>query len=148
MLHFKFLDTPSTHEFETAKISWSHKNCRLLEKMKRTLGTWKVSRKINKEYKIGHTIFGWYLATKQQISWVVSLWQSPLTFVWPGVPKDCWLKLIVAPSDVDWNAIWRYVPCIDEIVPSYVFVQLNSNFQITVTIQYTLAGALPEKGWR
>ena len=37
-----------------------------------------------------------------------SLWRSPLTFVWPGVPKDCWMGLIGAPSDGDWNAIWRY----------------------------------------
>ena len=38
-------------------------------------------------------------AAKQQISWVVSLWLSPLTFVWPGIPKDGWLGLIGAPSD-------------------------------------------------
>jgi len=47
-------------------------------------------------------------AAKQQTPWVVSLWQSPLTFVWPGVPKDCWMGLIGAPSDGDWNTVWRY----------------------------------------
>ena len=31
-----------------------------------------------------------HLAARQQKSWVVSLWPWPLTFVWPGVPKDCW----------------------------------------------------------
>ena len=50
----------------------------------------------------------YYSAAKQQISWVVSLWWSPLTFVWPGVPNDRWLGLIGAPSDGDWDAIWRY----------------------------------------
>jgi hypothetical protein len=44
-------------------------------------------------------------AAKQQISWVVSFWRSPLTFVLPGIPKDGWLGLIGAPSDGDWNAI-------------------------------------------
>ena len=50
-----------------------------------------------------------YSAAKQQISWVVSLRRTPLTSVWPGVPKDGWLGLIRAPSDSDWNAIWRYI---------------------------------------
>ena len=47
-------------------------------------------------------------AAKQQSLWVVSLWRSPLIFVWPGDPKDRWLGLIGAPSDGDWNAIWWY----------------------------------------
>ena len=48
-----------------------------------------------------------YSAAKQQSLWIVSLWRSPLTFSWPGVPKDCWLGLIEAPSDGDQNAIGR-----------------------------------------
>ena len=53
-----------------------------------------------------------YLAAEQQTSWVVSLWRSPLTFVWPGVPKDHWLGLIGAPSDDDRNgALYRWDCC-------------------------------------
>ena len=48
------------------------------------------------------------LAAKQQILMVVSLWRSPLTFVWPVVPKYFWLVLIRVPSDCDWNTIWLY----------------------------------------
>ena len=33
----------------------------------------------------------------------------------PGVPKDCWLGLIRASSNSDWNAIWRYILYIDKI---------------------------------
>ena len=56
-----------------------------------------------------------YSAAKPQISWVVSLWWSPLTFVWPGVPKDYWLGLIGASSNSGWKAIWRYILYIDKI---------------------------------
>ena len=62
--------------------------------------------------KCSSLISSWYqdflstqLLSKQQITWVVSLWRSLLTFVWPGIPKDGWLGLIGAPSDGDWNAI-------------------------------------------
>ena len=51
-------------------------------------------------------------AAKQQISWVVSLWWSSLTFVWPeGFPNIARLQRHLADQTVF---------CIDEIVPDYV----------------------------
>ena len=50
-------------------------------------------------------------ATKQQISWVVYVWLSPITFVWPGVPKQC---ATTAPSSQSERHLTVF--CIDEIV--------------------------------
>ena len=44
-----------------------------------------------------------YSAAKQQISWFVSLWRSPLTFVWPGVSKR-----LLALAGTVWSTIWRW----------------------------------------
>ena len=54
-------------------------------------------------------------AAKQQISWVVSLWQSPLTFVWPGAPKQ---HTTTAPSSQSERHLMVF--CINEMVPDYV----------------------------
>ena len=43
-------------------------------------------------------------AAKQQISWVFSLWRSPLTFAWPGFPKQRGLQRHLANR----NAIWQH----------------------------------------
>ena len=61
-----------------------------------------------------------YSAAKQQISWVVSLWRSPLTFVWPGVPKQ---RMTTAPSSRSERHLTVF--CIDEIVPGYVVYHVN-----------------------
>ena len=66
-------------------------------------------------------------AAKQQISWVVSLWRLPLTFVWPGVPKDCWLGLIGAPSDGDWNAIWWYFVSMRLYLAMLLYVSISKS---------------------
>ena len=63
---------------------------------------------------------------KQQISWVVSLWQSALTFVWPGIPKDGWLGLIGASLDGDQNAIQWYFSLIQLLFSS----QFRSFFKV------------------
>ena len=78
-------------------------------------------------------------AAKQQTSWVVSLWQSPLTFVWPGVPKDCWLGLIGAPSDGDWNAIWWYFVSIRLYLAMllYSWIALNQPVLLFVILRYS-----------
>ena len=70
--------------------------------------------------KIGHNS-----AAKQQISWVVSLWRSPLTFVWPGIPKQ---RANTAPSSRSEHHLT--VLCINEIVPGYVVYLVN----VVVTI--------------
>ena len=62
-------------------------------------------------------------AAKQQGSWVVFLWRSPLTFVWPGISKDCWMGLIRAPSDGDWNAIWWYFALIQLLSSCWITTQ-------------------------
>ena len=61
-----------------------------------------------------------HLAANQQISWVVSLWRSPLTFVWPGVPKQ---RATTAPSSR--SECHLTVFCINEIVPGYVVYLVN-----------------------
>ena len=68
-------------------------------------------------------------AAKQQISWVVSLWRLPLTFVWPGVPKDGWLGLIGAPSDGDRNAIWRYFVSMRLYIAMLLYVSIPMSNQ-------------------
>ena len=60
-------------------------------------------------------------AAKQQISWVVSLWRSPLTFVWPGDLIQC---VTTAPSSQSERHLRVF--CINEIVPGYV-VYLDNN---------------------
>ena len=60
-------------------------------------------------------------AAKQQISWVVSLWWSPLTFVRPGVPKK---RATTAPSSQSKRHLTVF--CIDEIVPGYVVYLVNA----------------------
>ena len=73
---------------------------------------------------IEHIIIGFkalkYSAAKQQISWIVSLWRSPLTFVWPGVPKQC---TTTAPSSQSERHLTVF--CIDEILPGYVVYLVN-----------------------
>ena len=63
-----------------------------------------------------------YLAAKQQISWVVSLWQSPPTFVWPRVPKQ---RTTTASS----SQLERHLTvfCINEIVLGYVVYLVKTN---------------------
>ena len=83
-----------------------------------------------------------YLTAKQETSYVVSLLQSPLTFVWPGVPKDCWMELIGAPSEGDRNAIWW-----DENVPSYVVAQLNIHKFDQFETELNIIIAIVQKLW-
>ena len=51
-------------------------------------------------------------AAKQQISWIVSLWRSPLTFVWPGVPKQWTITALSSQSERHLTVF-----CIHETVP-------------------------------
>ena len=62
-------------------------------------------------------------ATKQQISWVISLWRSPLTLVWPGVHKQ---RATTAPSS--WSERHLKVFYIDEILLGYVVYLVNSRW--------------------
>ena len=55
------------------------------------------------------------LAAKQQISWVVSLWRSPLNFVWPGVIKQ---RAANAPSSR--SECQLTVFCIDKIACTWL----------------------------
>ena len=66
-----------------------------------------------------------YSAAKQQTSWVVSLWWSPLTFVWPGVPKQ---YTTTAPSSRSERHLMAF--CIDEIVPDTWLCWLSCVFVI------------------
>ena len=59
-------------------------------------------------------------AAKQQISLVVSVWQSPFIFVWPGVPKQ---GMTTAPSSQ--SESYLTVFCINEIVSGYVVYLVN-----------------------
>ena len=54
-----------------------------------------------------------------------SLWRSPLTFVWPGIPKVGWLGLIRAPSNGDRNAIWWYFALIQLLFSSRIVLYLG-----------------------
>ena len=66
------------------------------------------------------------------IIWLFLFLQSPLTFVWPGVPKDCWT------DGTDRGAIWQWLEhhltifCTNEIVASYVVVQLNLGHTVSL----------------
>ena len=55
------------------------------------------------------------------MSWVVSLWQSPLTFVWPGVPKQ---PVTTAPSSSSERHLTVF--CINEIVLGPVVYLVNT----------------------
>ena len=55
---------------------------------------------------------------------VVSLWRTPLTFVWPGVSKQ---SMTTAPPSR--SECHLTVFCIDEIVPGYVVYLVNLYWQ-------------------
>ena len=79
-----------------------------------------------------------YLAAKQQKSWVVSLWWSPLTFVWPGVPKDCWMGLIGTPSDSDRIAIWQYLVSMRLQLATLLYSWINAPFYSSLNVNLIL----------
>ena len=102
---------------------------KLLSKDILTKCQWQGSQELNDKMSVGVGKKCIRLL-KQQISLVVSLWRSPLTFVWPGVPKQC---VTTAPSSRSKHHLTVF--CIDEIVPGYVVYHVNcgahiSNFNI------------------
>ena len=71
-------------------------------------------------------IFFEYTSAKQQILWVVSLGWSPLTFVWPGVPKQ---RKTTAPSSRSQRHLMVF--CINQIVPGFVVYYLNNRIFVS-----------------
>ena len=113
--------TISVLKWIKAKHCWTSTNKLMKSKVKSVLQVfWK------NQMKKWSPSFSYYCqlpvnsAAKQQISWVVSLWRSPLTFVWPGIPKQC---ATIAPS----SGLERHLTifCIDEIVSGYVVYLVN-----------------------